>query len=419
MYTYGFGIDNEFIRAEGLASGLGLATVAEIKFLIDRLKLPIKKTARKAELVTAVTALLQAHPEYIVKRMSGGEISLVKRLLSGERIVGDSGVLHEFYLLVKLGWIVLKELPGSTYACELIVREEAERLLRPLIEDLTPSIPARIMQFVDGWAALCGVLPVNDIVSYIANQPGFKNVAFADVMDTLMDYANPSALRHEEIFNSGHGDIVYITPWTRIVGKAGILLCKEVYQDGKKVKVNVYNPKEFSFQEIIDASVPLFAPKTPNSAERMKVERRCRKYGMSSVQIEELLLDCWIEKQRDEVSLNITRFLEKFKFNSINDLNAVMGTITGYMNSLPFWRFLGQSSEEVAAKELAISNRPPQIVPGPNMRAMGMDIPEELKAAVSQMWGATGPVASSNSTVGRNDPCPCGSGKKYKKCCGK
>lgn len=30
--------------------------------------------------------------------------------------------------------------------------------------------------------------------------------------------------------------------------------------------------------------------------------------------------------------------------------------------------------------------------------------------------------AKSNNTnvqVGRNDPCPCGSGKKYKKCCGK
>jgi len=24
----------------------------------------------------------------------------------------------------------------------------------------------------------------------------------------------------------------------------------------------------------------------------------------------------------------------------------------------------------------------------------------------------------SDSQVGRNDPCPCGSGKKYKKCCG-
>ncbi len=27
------------------------------------------------------------------------------------------------------------------------------------------------------------------------------------------------------------------------------------------------------------------------------------------------------------------------------------------------------------------------------------------------------PVAS--PSVGRNDPCPCGSGKKYKKCCGR
>ncbi|HQC67955.1 MAG: preprotein translocase subunit SecA [Firmicutes bacterium ADurb.Bin099] len=28
------------------------------------------------------------------------------------------------------------------------------------------------------------------------------------------------------------------------------------------------------------------------------------------------------------------------------------------------------------------------------------------------------PAVSSNARVGRNDPCPCGSGKKYKKCCG-
>lgn len=26
--------------------------------------------------------------------------------------------------------------------------------------------------------------------------------------------------------------------------------------------------------------------------------------------------------------------------------------------------------------------------------------------------------ATTNRVAGRNDPCPCGSGKKYKKCCG-
>jgi len=29
------------------------------------------------------------------------------------------------------------------------------------------------------------------------------------------------------------------------------------------------------------------------------------------------------------------------------------------------------------------------------------------------------PPAAPAAKVGRNDPCPCGSGKKYKKCCGK
>jgi len=29
------------------------------------------------------------------------------------------------------------------------------------------------------------------------------------------------------------------------------------------------------------------------------------------------------------------------------------------------------------------------------------------------------PIRSTAPKVGRNDPCPCGSGKKYKKCCGK
>ena len=29
------------------------------------------------------------------------------------------------------------------------------------------------------------------------------------------------------------------------------------------------------------------------------------------------------------------------------------------------------------------------------------------------------PIHRASKDIGRNDPCPCGSGKKYKKCCGK
>jgi preprotein translocase subunit SecA len=38
---------------------------------------------------------------------------------------------------------------------------------------------------------------------------------------------------------------------------------------------------------------------------------------------------------------------------------------------------------------------------------------------MSASAGKQGTVQSGSAKVGRNDPCPCGSGKKYKKCCGK
>ncbi len=41
---------------------------------------------------------------------------------------------------------------------------------------------------------------------------------------------------------------------------------------------------------------------------------------------------------------------------------------------------------------------------------------EERRKEIAAEWRASKQAVSSK--VGRNDPCPCGSGKKYKKCCG-
>ena len=53
------------------------------------------------------------------------------------------------------------------------------------------------------------------------------------------------------------------------------------------------------------------------------------------------------------------------------------------------------------------------------------EVPEEARPAQQQMvlshggGGSSQPVQRKNGKVGRNDPCLCGSGKKFKKCCGK
>jgi hypothetical protein len=44
---------------------------------------------------------------------------------------------------------------------------------------------------------------------------------------------------------------------------------------------------------------------------------------------------------------------------------------------------------------------------------------EEKEPTPPPMWEPMEPVRREKPNIGRNEPCPCGSGKKYKKCCGK
>ncbi len=48
------------------------------------------------------------------------------------------------------------------------------------------------------------------------------------------------------------------------------------------------------------------------------------------------------------------------------------------------------------------------------------NLPKDEAAAIQEMIDKTEKVKpiQSDKAPGRNDPCPCGSGKKYKKCCG-
>ena len=56
-----------------------------------------------------------------------------------------------------------------------------------------------------------------------------------------------------------------------------------------------------------------------------------------------------------------------------------------------------------------------------NVRAVGAG-DEATAAAQAEGGGEVGAVTKTivreTEKIGRNDPCPCGSGKKYKKCCG-
>ena len=67
-----------------------------------------------------------------------------------------------------------------------------------------------------------------------------------------------------------------------------------------------------------------------------------------------------------------------------------------------------ESPEEIRRRRLAARRRGGMQFTGPNQGA----------AAGGEEAGKVKTVVRDQPKVGRNDPCPCGSGKKYKKCHG-
>jgi len=54
-----------------------------------------------------------------------------------------------------------------------------------------------------------------------------------------------------------------------------------------------------------------------------------------------------------------------------------------------------------------------------NLREWEPVLSEEKRQEIAKAYRTSGIYVRKEARVGRNDPCPCGSGKKYKNCCGK
>ena len=94
---------------------------------------------------------------------------------------------------------------------------------------------------------------------------------------------------------------------------------------------------------------------------------------------DEVLIDVmesmWLNIQYDDFDHVMSKMLEDIKGQE----RIILRTITSdFLNSVRLWNFRGRSMSKEVKKEIVHSVK-----------------------------------------VGRYDPCPCGSGKKFKKCCGK
>ena len=119
------------------------------------------------------------------------------------------------------------------------------------------------------------------------------------------------------------------------------------------------------------------------------------------VALNDIWLECQMGKDAKGFNAMVKEILEKGRFDSIDKAQACMGAIVDYSNKVPKWILGGQSSDEVS------SNKPDE----QRLNASIIATAEKMASMYER--------ASAFPKVGRNDPCPCGSGLKYKNCHGK
>ncbi|WP_066368480.1 SEC-C metal-binding domain-containing protein [Neobacillus fumarioli] len=148
----------------------------------------------------------------------------------------------------------------------------------------------------------------------------------------------------------------------------------------------------FSKEQLLKAGEPDYIERNNSFLELVRY--LMQHYEITKQEADRMAEECVYAINIGEPLKNILDFLgTRLEFPSFDSVQACMVKVTNLMNHTRQWFLKGYSSQELFARE----------------QKAFLKLPDRKE--IEQF--------SIKKKIGRNDPCPCGSGKKYKKCCGR
>jgi hypothetical protein len=235
----------------------------------------------------------------------------------------------------------------------------------------------QIKEYIIALTSLYGIVPIDKVVE-IYNMQNEEQISFGDVESYYYEdlskhyvYSHKNHFVHETIMEFDD-----FKPMLR-----------------KKADKPYYVPNQ---EELLKYSDPNYYEKPKKYHDLYKYSRK--HFFAGDDEKAELLCENIMWKCRDD--FNIQKVFDLFNIFEVNfkdekQVNEVMQMVTELANNVRLWENNGHTPNEIFEK-----------FEKPNLRPLP-DEPFEFDAAEMKI----------GNKVGRNDPCPCGSGKKYKKCC--
>lgn len=227
------------------------------------------------------------------------------------------------------------------------------------------------IRLVQGILFYYGTLNFVDLVKITERTTNKEITNIPEMIDILLDAME----FYEEIRFDVHGFSHY-----RVFDSDMVL------QEHNKRPGVAYYP--FTYEQFYKAGMPGYVDK--NYAFRQFSHFLVDYYDIDIDEAEAVVEECVYAVRIGEPVGSIIEFLQgQFEMDDEETLKEFVEQVNFLSNNTRQWFLKGYSPEELSRKD----NK--RVIPFPGNR-------DKINAA-----------------VGRNDPCPCGSGKKYKKCCGK
>ena len=192
---------------------------------------------------------------------------------------------------------------------------------------------------------------------------------------------------------------------------------KDLERERQKYNLPSDNFREFTEMEILGAArspVPLI----PNPKQEAFTQMLTDDLGMNEWEAIETCHDLWYRTMHDgdgdETLEQPAQYFIDFVLDTIDaspkEREKALSLLADYLNNMPHWQMRGFTPNDTM-NTLDINN---SSVTSSRRPMPSNELPNDFPWLDDPMQPFISP-----KKVGRNDPCPCGSGKKYKHCCGR
>lgn len=418
-------------------------TVAELNYLYSRIELEEpKKTIKKKVRAEALAYYILNMPNRIIACLTPGEILWLNELIERKVMHVEKSAIDfltlsllfdlKFFHIYRL--TIDDENQHVAVIFDDIINAYSEPLKKAVSDIKHRTNLSVVRTYISGLLNLCGFLSMQEITIAIASEgklPQIDEKELKQVFDGFKLISNFSDDMPEDIWFASN-NFVNIDSISEIVAKRDLLPLYPV----------------FSYLTIMKAALfPM--PELPAEIVTPLAEK-VQKVITSKREAIEFITNSWLFLQ----VLSPMEFLKTTIGNlDILDLDIKEATnlVQDMSNTLPRFEFYGHSSiEALLAKKRNKGKVKPRMHLGELLKGIN---PEEIDSKkVSKLIddalfdefsdylgtrddiegdsdsnnigeyiarNSITPWVNKNTKVGRNDPCPCGSGKKYKNCCGR